>query len=112
MPATFTHWLFRSWGGRTSIETIDVTGWDLSNTTDISGLFATSGLNGTNLKNIIGLDTWDLSNVTTLNDMFSGCTGLENHEFYVRTQADADRLNNRTVTGVPADRSFVVKPQE
>ena len=76
-PATFTHGFFRSMVGESSIESIDVSNWDLSNTTNISGLFGYYGERGTNLKEIKGLDTWDVSNITGFGEMFGGLTQLE-----------------------------------
>ena len=69
----FTHWISRSWsGGGSPIETIDVTGWNLSNTIDIQGLFGDSR----SLKKIIGLDTWNTSTITTFNNLFYNCESL------------------------------------
>lgn len=67
-------WLFSKIGVSSSVETIDVTGWDLSNTTSLNGIF----YNSQGLKNIIGLDTWDTSNITDISSMFSWCCALEN----------------------------------
>ena len=72
IPQDFTSIFFRSWGGGSSIKIIDVTGWDLSNTTNIFGLFGS----GSGLENIIGLSTWDTSNITNMGDMFDGCSNL------------------------------------
>ncbi len=67
LPATFTHWISRSWsGGSSPIETIDVTGWNLTNTTNIEGLFADSQ----HVKQIIGLNTWNTSGITNMNQLF------------------------------------------
>jgi surface protein len=131
IPETFTHVFFRTMTGSSSIEEIDVTGWDLSNTTSIQGLFASSGSNGAGLKRIVGLNTWDTSNVTDISymfqglsslesldlssfdtssvtdtdDMFSGCTSLTTG--YARTQADADVFNASSEK--PAELTFVVQ---
>ncbi len=71
LPSQFTNWLYRQWAAGT-IETVDVTGWDLSLTTNISGLFGS----GSSLKNVIGLDTWNTSNINDMSDMFNSCTNL------------------------------------
>ena len=70
----FTHWISRSWGGSSSpIEKIDVTGWDLSGTKSIEGLFADSK----SLKTIVGLDTWDTSNLNIISSTFYGCSSIK-----------------------------------
>ena len=55
-----------------NLEYIDVTGWDLSKTENISGLFA-----GSKTKEIKGLDTWDTSNITKMHQMFYDANKLE-----------------------------------
>jgi len=57
----------------TDLETIDVTGWDLSDSYDIGGVFYQL----VRLKTIIGLDTWDTSSITTLSSLFQNCQNLE-----------------------------------
>ena len=95
-PTSFTHVFGRSVGGAAT--NIDVTGWDLTGVTSISGLFCSSAI-----ENIVGINTWtntddltdisqmfyganitsvnlsglDTSNVTNFSSMFSGCTKLE-----------------------------------
>ena len=135
LPADMSHALFRNGATNSSpIEEIDVTGWDLSNTTNADGMFAangSNGLGGKGLKRIIGLDTWDTShitsmsqmfqglsslttldlstfnttNVTGMDSMFSGCTSLTTG--YARTQADADIFNNSS--NKPSGVTFAVK---
>ena len=51
---------------------IDVTGWDLSNTSNISSLFE----NNTELIEIVGLETWDTSNITNMELTFHNCSSL------------------------------------
>ena len=116
------------------IEEIDVSGWDLSNTTNAYGMFAangSNGLGGTGLKRIIGLDTWntshftnmsqmfqglsslttldlssfDTSNVTNTDDMFKDCTSVTTA--YGRTNSDITKLN--ASGGKPSGITFVVK---
>ncbi len=73
IPESFIHWVSRNWAGNNSpIEEIDVTGWDLSRTKDIQGLFADSR----SLKTIIGLDTWDTSNITNMSQLFYNCNNI------------------------------------
>lgn len=104
LPSAFSNWLFRYASGNNSpITTIDVTGWDLSNTTSLHGLFA----DGASLTNIVGIETWDLSNVSDVSDMLYGCTGLNNQTYYARTQNDADKLNNST--NKPSNLVFTVR---
>ena len=76
IPISFENVFFRTMAGGSSIEEIDVSGWDLSNTSSISGLFAATYPNGIHLNSIIGLDTWDASNVTVMSYMFQNCEGL------------------------------------
>ena len=127
--------IFRSGAASSSpIEEIDVTGWDLSNTTNAYGMLGnngTNGMGGTGLKRIIGLDTWDTShitnmsqmfqglsslttldlssfdtsNVTNTDNMFNGCTSLTTG--YARTQSDADKFNNSS--NKPSGVTFAVK---
>ena len=75
IPWAFTHAI----GCRTSslcaetLESIDVTGWDLSQTTNVEGLFADSKY----VKEIKGLDTWNTSNFQNINQMFFQCLKIE-----------------------------------
>ncbi len=49
-----------------TLNSINVTNLDLSNTTSLCGFLTVPA------KNIIGLDTWDTSNVTNFNSLFNG----------------------------------------
>ena len=74
LPKKFDHWISRSWSASNSpIEEIDVTGWDLSNTESIQGIFADSKA----LKEIVGLETWDTTNVNDISQLFANCISLE-----------------------------------
>lgn len=74
MPQNVKHFISRSWGGNSSaLEEIDVSGWDLSKTKSITGLFADS----IKLKRIIGLETWDTSNVEEMSQLFQNCESLK-----------------------------------
>ena len=74
IPETFEGTMFRYSGAVYSpIEVLDVTGWDLSKTKDISNLFANPN---NNLKEIVGLDTWDTSHVENMYGLFFCCTSL------------------------------------
>ena len=87
LPSTFTNWISRSWGGSTSpIEKIDLTGWDLSNTTNIEGLLGDSS----SLKTIVGLDTWNTSNLTNINNVFNNCSSIK--------KLDLSKWNTSNVT--------------
>ena len=61
------------YGNNSPIETIDVTGCDISNTTNLQKVFA----NCSNLETIIGLDTWDTSKVTDMEQMFLNCEKIK-----------------------------------
>ena len=61
--------MFRS----AALKTVNVTGWDVSNVTNLYGTF----LNCTSLESIVGLETWDVSAVTTTNRLFSQCPMLK-----------------------------------
>jgi surface protein len=94
IPSSFNNVFFRFFGGGTTVEEIDVTGWDLSNASDINGLFGTNGSYGTNLNRIVGLDTWDTSNITNMSYMFQGCVGL--------TELDLSSFDTSNVTTMQA----------
>ena len=59
--------------GCKNVETIDLTGTDISNVTDMSALFSDCQ----SLKNI-DVSGWDTSNVTNMSAMFFGCQSLKN----------------------------------
>ena len=88
IPTSFTNFLARVAGGKESIKTIDVTGWDLSRTISIDGLFADA--NG--LTNIIGLDTWNTSNIKNMNQVF--------YKIYGLTSIDLSMWNTSSVTSM------------
>ena len=56
-----------------NVKVIDVTGWDVSNATDIGGIF----YNCKNLETIIGLETWDVSNAEIMSHLFENCVKLK-----------------------------------
>ena len=58
--------------GCTSLQTIDVSNWDVSNVITLSSIFSKCS----KLTNIIGIETWDTSNVTSVSNMFRECTSL------------------------------------
>ena len=80
LPADMSHAIFRSGATSSSpIEEIDVTGWDLSQTTNALGMLGangSNGLGGSGLKRIIGLDTWNTSHITNMSQMFYGLSSL------------------------------------
>lgn len=57
--------------GRADITKLDLSGWDVSNVTDMSAMF--SGCQNLTELNLSG---WDVSNVTYMNSMFSNCREL------------------------------------
>lgn len=59
---------------KTSIDTIDVSGWDVSNIKNFKKVFC-SRL-GNRITTIIGLDDWDVSNGESFREFFSGCWNL------------------------------------
>ena len=70
-----------------NLEYIDVTGWDLSQTTDISCLFFHSGV-----QRIIGLDTWDTSNIKNMKQMFYNAYNVQ--------ELDLSSFDTRKVTNM------------
>lgn len=69
---------YNNFGGRSifdslDCEIIDVSGWNMSNATDISFLF----YHCTELKKIIGLSDWDVSKVACMKGMFRWCQRLQ-----------------------------------
>ena len=86
LSADMSNSIFRCTGAYDSpIEEIDVTGWDLSNTTYATGMLgafntdATKynlGLGGNGLKTIKGLDTWNTSHITDMTNMFGSLSSL------------------------------------
>ena len=84
--------LFNGDSNQTStIETIDVTGWDLTNTKYLNDLFSYH----TNLKNIIGLDTWDTSNIKSMDTMFeynSSLTEIDISSFAATNLEDVSNM--------------------
>jgi len=73
IPETFTHaiWCRTSSLCSTSLESIDVSNWDLSKTKDLNWLFGDS-----KVKEIKWLDTWDTSGVTNMYSLFYNCNNL------------------------------------
>jgi len=55
------------------LETIDLTGWDTSNVTNMNSMF----WNCTKLKEVIGIENLDVSNVTTFGSLFDSCFSLK-----------------------------------
>ena len=91
LPVDMTNSVFRNSGASTSpIEEVDVTGWDLSKTTNAFGMFGSNGEGGTGLKTIKGLDTWDTSHITNMGNMFQGLTLL--------TELDVSSFDTSNVT--------------
>lgn len=55
------------------INSINVTGWNTSNVTNMKTMF----FNNFNLEEIIGIEDWDVSNVTSMKSMFCHCYDLK-----------------------------------
>ena len=131
VSTNIVNFLYRLWSvNDLSIESIDVSNWDLSHTESLSALFAGHGRD-TTLKTIKGLETWntshiknmnalfqfngnvttldlsswDLSSVTDVDRILQGCSRLTT--VYVKTQADADKLNGSSYK--PVGVSFIIK---
>ena len=88
LPSDMSNAIFRNSGaGSSPIEEINVTGWDLSYTTNATGMFGSngsSGKGGTGLKRIIGLNTWDTSQITNMRKMiYSRSAGIHIYNFFV-----------------------------
>jgi surface protein len=60
-----------------NIDTIDVSGWDVSNVTNFRKAFCSIFVKE-HIETIIGLDTWDVSNGTTFREFFSDAEKLQN----------------------------------
>ena len=79
MPETFSHIFGRIMSAdennSPNLQSIDVTGWDLTGVKNIEGLFAE-----TTSRAITGLDTWDTSGITNMNSMFMGTKNLVNFD--------------------------------
>ena len=56
------------------LRSVDVSGWNLSNKVDLSGMFSFCK----ELRSIIGLNTWNVSNITNMNMMFYNASSIEN----------------------------------
>ncbi len=72
IPVDFPSWI-DDFEADSSLEWIDVTNWNLSNTVDISYVF----YHQNNLKNIIWLNTWNTSNIRSMQGMFYSSPLLE-----------------------------------
>ncbi len=69
IPQYWTYGFGTAWNGSgNTFDWIDVTGWDLTNTTSLNYLFY-----GTKVKEIRGLDTWNTASVTNMNYLFFQC---------------------------------------
>lgn len=80
--------------------TLNLSSFDTSKVTDMSFMFESSH------ATTLDLSSFDTSNVTSMSYMFSysyATTG------YARTQADADKFNDSSVTGIATSSLFTVK---
>ena len=86
-----------------NLKELDVSNFDTSNVTNMGGMF--SGSQVTELD----LSSFDTSQVTDMSYMFAACNFTTIG--YARTQVDADKFNDASVTEIPDTLHFVVKPQ-
>ena len=56
----------------TNVQTLDTSGWDTSNVTNMDRLF-----NKSNIQTITGIEKWNVENVTNFNNMFGGTNKLQ-----------------------------------
>ena len=73
IPETFEYMVNRYYLQIDEVNNIDVSGWDLSNTTSIAMLFK----DGYHIRHISGLETWDTSNITNMSELFKYCYVLD-----------------------------------
>ena len=78
--------LFSNTDNNYSLQSIDVTGWNLTNCEDISSMFSGNEY----LEEITGLDIWDTSNITDMSFMFYYCSLL--------TELDVSSFDTSNVT--------------
>lgn len=64
--------LLGAFGHMSSLTSIDLSGWDVSNVTTMVSLF----IDCSSLTEIIGISNWNVGNLTTMKQMFSGCISL------------------------------------
>lgn len=69
MPTTALDYFFK---GCTSLTSVDLSNWDVSNVTSMNFMFQDC----TNLQTITGLEKWNTSKVTDFREVFFGCTSL------------------------------------
>lgn len=72
------------------IDTINVTGWNTSNVTNMKCTF----FNNFNLIEIIGIEDWDVSNVTSMRSMFCHCYDLklDLSSWKISPECDVERI--------------------
>ena len=81
-------------GSNSSTFSIDVSGWDTRNVTDMSVLFSSAGNNATSFE-VIGLESWNTSNVKTMTGMFASA-GSSSTDFSIGqlTNWDTKKVTN------------------
>lgn len=75
--------------GCTSLETLDVSGWNTANVTDMSSMFSDCE----SLKTL-DVSRWNTENVTNMRQMFSCCNALENLDVSNWNTAKVTSMNN------------------
>lgn len=86
-----------------SVEQVDLTNFDTSNVMNMRDMFYLSPME------VIDLSSFALHPEVDLRDMFYGTSATVG---YARTQEEADRFNDASVTGIPDHLTFVVKGGE
>ncbi len=76
----------------TCITTIDVTGWNTKNVTNMACTF----FNCRNIEQIIGLETWDITKVLNINNMFRRCYKLKDVGNISHWQPIVDKIDKKT----------------
>lgn len=86
--------------GGISLESLDLSNFDTSSVTSMWSMF-----NGARVDTL-DLSSFDTANVTNMSFMFANTTATTG---YARTQEDADRFNDASITRIPDHLTFVVK---
>ena len=76
-----------------SLDTLDLSGWDTSKVTDTSSMFF-----GCNNLNLLDLSGWDMSNLINTLVMFDGCTSLKTIRMVGCTQDTINKIQTQLTT--------------
>lgn len=94
---TYMHWMFAN---TEATEIIGLTNFDTSNVKYMNGAFYNSK------ASVLDLSNFDTSNVLNMDTMFGSVRATTG---YARTQEDADKFNDASVTNIPSSLIFQVK---